>query len=284
MNQTINKQYFNMFPTLNLGYETKKQFNYNLSYTRRIEYPDYALNPFKSYQYEEVVYFGNPDLNPAFTHAFEGGFAKFFENGSSINLSLYYRRTKNEINDYSYSTYDTLLQKTTVYSTYLNSGFNHFSGSEITFNYSFLKKYRAMLNVDFYYYDIEAELGNYKIDKEDFSYNTKLILNANYKYFRLNATGNYRSGGMQLLGEKKPIYYINLSASADFFDRKLSLRVGAQDIFNWQKNDETVSTPTLISVRHNKNMSQYFTFGIIYKFGKTELESKAKNVNAPMGN
>ncbi len=273
----------NLFPTAHLSWSTKSQYNITMSYARRISYPDYQMSPFVSYFDEESVYTGNPLLKPSFTDSYEAGFAKFFGSGSSVNLTIYHRRTKNEINRYKNLVFDSLLNRNTMFTTYLNSGSNIFTGTELTFNYSISQAYRIMLNFDAYRYDIDADLGAYSVDRTDINYSGKLILTANLGIFRFNATTIYRSAAINISGEQEAVCFINLSGSADLFNRSLSLRVGVQDIFDWQKDSGTINTPTLISEYSNKRLTRYATFGITYRFGKTELESKAKNVQAPMG-
>jgi hypothetical protein len=278
----VSREDWNLFPTVHLSWSSKSRINVTLSYARRVSYPEYQINPFVHYSDEENISSGNPGLIPAFTNSFETGIAKFFNSGSSINLTLYHRRTMNEINRYKTVVFDSLLNRNTMYSTFLNSGSNIFTGSEMTFNYVVNRTYRIMLNFDAYRYDINADLGGYLVDRSDISYNGKIIVMASYGIIRLNATTIYRSASINMTGEQKPVYYINLSASADFFKRTLSVRAGVQDIFDWQKDEGTTVTPNLISDYSSKRLTRYLTFGVTYRFGKTELESKAKNVQAPV--
>lgn len=278
----INREDWNLFPTVHLSWSSKNYTNITLSYARRVTYPEYQINPFVSYYDEENIYSGNPGLIPAFTDSYEAGIARFFKTGSSVNLTLYHRRTMNEINRYKTLVFDSLLNRNTMYSTHVNSGSNIFTGSELTLNYVLGKTYRFMLNFDAYRYDIKADLGSYSIDRSDISYNGKLIMTANYGIVRLNITGIYRSASINLTGSQKPVYYINMSASTDLMKRTLSIRAGVQDIFDWQKDAGTSVTPVLISEYSSKRLTRYLTFGITYRFGKTELESKARNMQAPV--
>lgn len=279
--QLVDKEDWNLFPTVHLSWASKSQFNISMSYARRVNYPEHQINPFVYYFDEESISSGNPALKPAFTDSYEAGMAKFFNSGSSINLTVYHRRTANDINRYKTLVFDTVLNRNTMYSGYINSGSNVFTGTELTFNYVIGRTYRFMLNFDTYRYDISADLGTYSIESSDFTYNGKLIAMATYGPVRLNLTGIYRSASIDMTGTKKPVYYINFNASTDLFKRSLSIRLGIQDIFDWQKDAGKSITPSLISEYSSKRLTRYLTFGVTYRFGKTELESKARNMQAP---
>ena len=95
--------------------------------------------------------------------------------------------------------------------------------------------------------------------------------------------GNYRAASESLIGSTEPQYWINATVNADFFKRKMSLRVGMMDVFNWREQSSTVSTPTYSSVSSSKQKSQFVTFGLTFRFGRTELERQQKqpDMSAP---
>lgn len=66
---TVCQNYFNLFPTAFVGYNTpdfSKRFN--LSYTRRIQRPHFSqLNPFENYIDAHTANVGNPDLKPCYS-------------------------------------------------------------------------------------------------------------------------------------------------------------------------------------------------------------------------
>lgn len=71
------KDYGNLFPTLNLGYEFKEGQNITFGYNRRIRRPrGRFLNPFPSRSSESNIFSGNVDLNPVITDAFDVGFLR----------------------------------------------------------------------------------------------------------------------------------------------------------------------------------------------------------------
>lgn len=66
---TVKQNYFNLFPTVFVGYNTPDYMTrINVSYTRRIQRPNYTmLNPFRNYVDAHTCNVGNPDLKPSFS-------------------------------------------------------------------------------------------------------------------------------------------------------------------------------------------------------------------------
>ncbi len=92
-------------------------------------------------------------------------------------------------------------------------------------------------------------------------------------------SGNYSSRALSpwsLMYINEPRKGINLGASADFFDRKLSLYLNCNDIFNWNNWGSTTANPYMSTTSISKWNSRYITFGATLRFGKMELESRSK--------
>ena len=93
------------------------------------------------------------------------------------------------------------------------------------------------------------------------------------------ASGNYSSRGhspWSLMEVNESRKGIDLGASADFWNRKLSLYLNISDIFNWNNWGSTSTNYYNSSTSVYKWNSRYITFGVTLRFGKMELESRAK--------
>ena len=72
---TALKNYTELFPTVNFGYELNDRDNFTLGYNRRIRRPrNRFLNPFRTQSSATFVFVGNPDLDPTFTNSFDLGY------------------------------------------------------------------------------------------------------------------------------------------------------------------------------------------------------------------
>lgn len=282
LEDNLRRHYGTIFPTLHLAYKSKKGANFTASYSRRVQYPEYELDPFVNRIGEEYISSGNPYLDPAYTDAYEFGYGHFFKSGNSLSATLYYRRTMRDITSKTEGIYDPFLSRYTVYDTYINAGKSIFTGADATYTFKIKKSSRLMLNFNLYDQDFSADLGTYTVDKHSLTYNGKMIYMWNYKFLRLNVTGIYRAAAASIQGNEEPTYFINATVSADLFDKKMSVRLGMQDIFNWLENTSSMNTPTIVSTSTSKSNSQYFTFGITFRFGKVELEQQQMQPNNQM--
>ncbi|MFK7937617.1 MAG: TonB-dependent receptor, partial [Saprospiraceae bacterium] len=71
-NESISDRYLNLFPNLSLNWQPVETYTFNFAYTARIRRAAYqALNPTLIYQDPYTSIQGNPNLQPARTHAFE---------------------------------------------------------------------------------------------------------------------------------------------------------------------------------------------------------------------
>lgn len=88
----FDKNYLDLFPTVNLTYELGENENISLGYNRRINRPrGWFINPFPSRSSRTNIFQGNPDLNPAFADAFDLGYLKRWED-LTLTSSVYYQR------------------------------------------------------------------------------------------------------------------------------------------------------------------------------------------------
>lgn len=114
----ITKDYFNIFPSVFLTKALEKKRSIGLSYSRRINRPNYSrFNPTIFYLTDFTSQVGNPDLDPAYTNAFEINY-----NSSSLNLQLYFNDINGESREILTQLNDTELRyqwrnidKTTIY-------------------------------------------------------------------------------------------------------------------------------------------------------------------------
>ena len=201
--------------------------------------------------------------------------------GASVMSTVYHRRTMNDITNKSEGVYDEILQRYTIYSTFINSGRNIFTGADLTLTVLPLKNLRCMWYTNVYNQDFYADLDSYVVEKSNLTFSSMLNLMYNYKNFRFQLMGNYRAATENLTGSTEPLYWINATVNADFFKRKMSIRLGMMDVFNWREHSASVSTPTYSSVSSSKQKSQFFTFGLTFRFGRTELERQQKQPDMP---
>lgn len=93
--KTTSRSYFDLFPTVFLGFNPSQNLRFSLSYTRRISRPYYAvLNPSKTYIDSKTYTMGNPDILPQYSDnaSLTSGFGQY------LSLTLMYGYTRNVLN------------------------------------------------------------------------------------------------------------------------------------------------------------------------------------------
>ncbi|WP_257657061.1 outer membrane beta-barrel family protein [Parapedobacter lycopersici] len=85
--QLTERHYTQLFPNISVAYKPHADRSIQLSYSRRIQRPDYDdLNPFRYYVDAFVFWEGNPYLRPELVHAFELNAML----GSTLSAAVYY--------------------------------------------------------------------------------------------------------------------------------------------------------------------------------------------------
>ena len=272
------KSYLNWRPSLHLSYRTQSMHNFRLSYTRRISNPSARyLTNFVEYE-QESLDMGNMYLDPVYTNAIEGGWTKFFKRFGSVGLTAYYRDSQGTINTVTENVYDSLFFHRWVRASIpVNVGESYNAGLEANIMY----RPTGFFNIRFYaniydsYYSTEYK-GTH-VESEMWSYSLRMNIWAKlWNKLEVHASGYYRSPTQSLYAEREASYAVNCGLRADFFDKKMSVHLNVNDIFNWNKWDNNTSNPYYISYSSYKFNSRSISAGITFRFGKMELERQAR--------
>ena len=280
----FHKPFFSVRPSIHLTYMTKSMHNFKLSYTRRIAAPGAEqLSAFPLYHVDSYSV-GNPDLDRVFTNSIEAGWTKYWNNFGSVGLSAYYRGKTNEVNQIQLSEYHWLYDRVVQYSYPVNVGKSHTTGLE----YNMMYRPNGFFNLRFYanLYDsyIYTEYNKKPYEFEKWSYSFRLNMWAKlWNKLELTASGYYSSPTLSLFSERHAYYGINAGLRADFFDRKMSVYVNANDIFNWNSYGQTNDSPYVQSTSNYKYNSRSVAVGVTFRFGKMELERRARQGEGESG-
>ena len=274
------KHFFSLRPSLHLSYRTESMHNFNLSYTRRIAAPEAEqLSRFPLYHVDDYGT-GNPDLERVYTNSVEAGWTKYWDKFGSIGLSAYYRGKNNEVNEIQKSSDSTmywLYGRVVPYSYPVNVGKSH----QLGFEYNMMYRPSGFFNMRFY-----ANLYNNAIETafegQNYSFNTwsySLSMNMWAKLWNkieVTSSARYSSPTQSLFSEWHARFSVNAGLKADFFDRKLSVFVNAYDIFNTSHWGESNFSPYVQSTSDGKYNSRSISVGLTFRFGKMELEQRAR--------
>ena len=271
------KPFFSVRPSLHLSYRTKSMHNFRLSYTMRIAAPEAEeLSRFPMY-HEDEYSTGNPDLERVYTHSIEAGWTKYWDKFGSVGLSAYYRGKTNEVNTIQLSEYHWLYNRVVQYSYPVNVGKSHSTGLEANVMYRpsgfFNLRFYANLYDSYIYTEYNGK--PYEFDKWTYSFRLNMWAKL-WNKLEVTASGYYSSPTQSLFSERHARYGINAGLRADFFDRKMSVYVNANDIFNWNNYGRTEASPYVQSISNYKYNSRSVSVGVTFRFGKMELEQRAR--------
>ena len=273
----VEKDYLNWRPSLHISYRTKSMHNFNLSYSRRIAPPGARnLTSYKFYSTESFTT-GNPDLLPTYTNSIEGGWTKYWNRFGSVGLTAYYRDSKNTVDNISDVVLDDFFGRYVQYSYPVNVGKSSTKGLEANVTYRPTGMFNMRLYANVYDYYFETKFNDELVEDNSLVYSVRLNLWTKlWNKLEVHASGNYRSPQKSLFAERQANYSINCGLRADFFDRKMSVHINVNDIFNWNKWDNNITNPYYQSYSSFKFNSRSISAGLVFRFGKMELERKAQ--------
>ena len=286
--------YFNMFrPSIHMTYRTEDMHNFKLNYSMRMSHPgEEQISRFRRYG-ENSYSTGNTDgLSNSFTHSMEAGWQKYFDRFGNIGVEGYGRLSTNEISSLTDSEYDAYLDRIVSYSIPYNMGTSWRYGASFNMTYRPSGFFNVRLYANVYDYGYRMEYlrdGELQVNEND-KWSWSVRVNAWAKIFdqyMLTMSANYNSPTIGLMSERKARYFLNMGARSDFFKRRLSVFVNIQDIFNWGArygSGSTNTNPYFLSDSSTKMVnSRYISAGVTLRFGKLELEQKAKEGSSESG-
>ena len=266
-------EYFNLFPSANVFYYTRKRNNFKLSYSRRITRPGLGqLNPFTDITDSLNQRAGNPTLKPELIHSFELGYTHALEK-ASFTLTSFYRIRKNAIFPY------TILDDNNVAFTQpLNFEAATTLGAEFIATVNALPSWSINLSLSLYELQIKADDPGLNLTSNQLTWYTKLINNFTlFRDTKLQIIANYTAPTGIPQGESVAVYFVDLGLQQKVIKGKGRLGLSVTDIFNTQKYG-------FITSDHNFHFSRIFkldtraimlTFG--YTFGTSFKENLMEN-------
>jgi len=263
-NETFNKNYFDLFPSVFLTYNVSDQHRVQANYSRRIERPSFwDMNPFRVYTDAFSYYEGNSKLDPSFSNSFELGYTLL----GKYMLTTNYSHSKDVVNEIVGR---DALEPNTVFERPVNLGTFTNMGVSLTVPIPFTKWWNATYFANFYHNRYELPMGE-TISKR--SGNTLAFNGQNTfslpKSWKLELGGNYTSGMTVGVHEIKSYGLVYAGIQKSFLNEKAMVKLVVNDIFRTnQRRYETMYTDIRTFGKINRDSrSALLTFS--YRFGGT---------------
>jgi outer membrane receptor protein involved in Fe transport len=262
------KDYLSLFPTVFLTYSFPHDNELQLSYSRRIERPDgHEINPFIDLTDSTNISFGNPNLLPEFSNAFELNYLKNWDK-HVFSFSGYFHNTNNVVQRISY------LEGNVMKTTYDNISRSVSTGSELVLKDELFKILELTTTINLYYYKLDGfkylpeGASDYISGKsnEDFTWNARMIASFKFpKSYSLQLTGNYNAKQIIAQGYQKANY--SLDAGFRKSIKKISLSLNARDILNSRKRNSFTSGTGYTQDSQNWWGGRQVGLTVTYSFG-----------------
>lgn len=265
----VQRNYTDYFPSGGLTYQMNRKNQFALTYSRRIQRPNYqSLNPFE-YQLDELSFSkGNPFLQPQYTN--------------NIKLAHTYNYRLTTSISYSYVT-DFFAQvtvadtETTNFLTTLNVANQEVWNLGISYPKKIYEWWNLYFSLNAYISDFKATSDQFlPVRQETLSFYAQNTLNLS-KTLRMEISGWYSSpsiwGGTY---QTQSLGSLNLAFQKKLFDDRFTARLSFNDIlFTVPWNGTTQFGDLFIDGRGGSD-SRQVAFGLTYDFGRSEIKKARK--------
>jgi outer membrane receptor for ferrienterochelin and colicins len=291
-NDLNNKKYNSFFPSAFFTYELSESSDVSLSYSRRIQRPrGRMLNPFNNLSSNVNIFVGNPDLDPAYTNAFDLGYIKKW-NKLTFNTSMYFNMTSDAMQFVRRPNGDFQDGVPVIITSPINLAKEYRSGFEFTLNYSPYKWWRLNSNFNFFYNETDGDFSYTDVndnlivqnfDNKATSWFARITSKVTLPY-KVDWQTNMSYNGAQKTAQGKSlgVFAMNLAFSKDLFKEKATVSLNVSDLLNSRKRIyETYLPGNVDSYGEMQWRERQITLSFTYRFNvkKNEKERKPRNGN-----
>jgi len=263
-NESNDRNFFNLFPTLHTSYKLTDAFSIQGGYSRRIYRPRlWDLNPFFNIRNNFSIRTGNPNLDPEFTDSYEIS-SIYIAGKTSMNFSVYHRYTTDVVE--RISTFENNVNTTSPE----NIGTNRATGLELNAKYTANKKVSFNGDINFNYFNRLGELEGTSFDFSASRWSTKIT--AKFKFpadIDFEITGQYRSKYQTVQSIVSENLFADLGIRKKVLKGKGVLNLSIRDIFA-SRIQESETSQANFYIYNRRLRGRFITLGFSYGFGKGE--------------
>jgi len=271
----IPRHYLNLFPSLFIDHTINDKNEITLSYSRRIDRPQYDnLNPFVFHLDPYTYQLGNPYLKPQYTNNFELNYTY----NKNITLTLGYSKTTDVITEVPGTDPATKVSYVTTDNLQTQNAYN----VNLYAPYTIAKWWEGNVNATAFYLGFKSnglEGGN--LDRGQFAYNIRTTETFTpLTGYKAELTANYQSDLTYGLFDVKPRYSVDAGVSHSFANKKLNVKLSVSDIFNTLRNDVTSNYQNTNLDITQKRESRITRLTLTYNFGNNKIKAREHQTGA----
>jgi len=285
------KKYNYFFPSAFINYEISEKSSTSLSYSRRIQRPrGRFMNPFPNLSSNINIFQGNPDIDPALTHAIDLGYIKRWDK-LTFSTSAYFNLTQDSFQftrRESGEFVETIVGGQTILtpiilSSPINLANQYRTGFEFTLNYSPYKWWKLNGNFNFFSNETKGEFKytNFvgtevvqNFDNKAFSWFARVSSKVTLPYkIDWQTNGTYNAPQNTAQGRSLGILSANLAFSKDVLKDKGTIALNVSDLFNSRKRIVETNLPNILNSYNEMQFRQrQLTLSFTYRFNKKKNE------------
>jgi iron complex outermembrane recepter protein len=264
-NASFSHDYIDFFPSAFLNYTFNDKNQTLLSYSRRLDRPNYGqLNPFRYFIDPYNFFEGNPNLNPQFTHVFE---FKYTLN-RLYSLGFNYSHTVDAMTQIA-------KQIDSIHTTYItteNLDENDHYGMTLSVPFHVAKWLQSSNNLVLYnnrYHGISS-VGEVDKSITTFSFHSHNSFTLT-KGWRAELSGYYRTKALYGTTLSNPNGSVSIGVSKRFLKDRFMLRVQVNDIFHTDITTSVINYQNINVDFKRIYDSQFIRLHLSYSFGKNTV-------------
>lgn len=276
----FDKNYLGLFPTINLIYELSETENVTLGYNRRINRPrGWFINPFPSRSSRTNIFQGNPNLEPAFSNAYDVGYLKRWKK-ITLTSSVYYQEENNSFQRIQESTGEVTEEDNTliIRTIPVNIATRTRIGAEAGVLYNPAKWLRLNGSINFFEFDTSGEFNGRDYGNKSTSwfarFSSKVTLPANIQW-QTNAF--YRGASENVQGSSDGLLSVNLALAKDLFNENATLSLNVSDLFNSRKRNSFTTTDFFERESEFQWRQRSINLSFTYRFNEQKREQDRRN-------
>lgn len=280
------KNSFALFPSAFLSWSLPHGNEMQINYTRRIRRPwGGQLNPFQNISDPTNISYGNQELQPEYTNAFELNYIKSFTN-HIISFSGYLRTTNDVMNrisylvgDVMYTTTDNVTNRTDAGAEIVvkNGLFNNILNLTTTVN--LYNSHLSAWNKEFIHDDITYELSGQK--QNSFAWNLSCMASVRLPWdISFQATGRYNSRQITAQGSREAGW--NIDAGLRKNVGNWSFAINCRDIFDSRKFHNIVNGVDYVQDNKRWRGGRTLRLTVKYSFGNMKAKRNKNNSGGDM--
>lgn len=266
----LNRNYFQLFPSLFLNKPLGENHQFQAAYSRRIERPDYGdLNPFRVFRDPLLYYQGNPFLKPQLTNTFQLSHTFKGKYTTVVN----YNQTNDAITWITgqIDALNTTFETPKNLSKAINYGISFTASTELLSWWTGTHFANAFRNE----YQGSQENEDFKNANTSFSFNSQNSFKAG-KGYSMELGAFWYSGSVYGISSYKANYAISTGVQKQVFNDKGSIKLMVNDIFQTKRYQEQTFFQNIDMNTDKRPDSRRAMLSFSYRFGNQNLSKKER--------